>query len=560
MWAAKLRKRYLRLKTNLSRPPTDSGRGIPEIPDFELLRWIGGGAYGEVWLGRSVTGAYRAVKVVWREDFELERTFEKEFEGIRHFEPVSRRHHGVVDIYHVGRNGKEGFYYYVMELADDVVRGQDIVPEKYIPKTLSKVMKEGELGWEICQETGVDLARALNHLHVNGLAHRDIKPSNVIFVDGKAKLADIGLVACSGEMAYVGTDGYVPPEGAGTAAGDIYSLGKVLYEMSTGYDRMEFPAVPISRLDSADATQWREINEIVCQACTPVSKKRFPSAAAMAANLDTVGEVVPPPNLIPALVAIAAVATMLVAPALMWVAWGGTEILADAPEAPKPAVVQVAPAPDPPEIVQAPEVQSTEDLAKQPKPKQVWKNSVGLEFDPGEHNHISRYAIEHKLFNDYVEETLRPFRGEVINFKPGAPGVQVRNTVAVPAQDAVAFCRWMEAKDRNKGFLSSDHYYDIKHFDDYSETVDPEVTGPSNPENIAFRCVVAKRDYGEVRIDSEPSGADVLFRGKKIGVTPFRRRDFPIGRVRYEVKKKGYRVFEVAGTVKPEGHCMVPAK
>jgi len=39
------------------------------IPDYTLIKRIGSGAYGEVWLAQSVTGAYRAVKIVWREDF-----------------------------------------------------------------------------------------------------------------------------------------------------------------------------------------------------------------------------------------------------------------------------------------------------------------------------------------------------------------------------------------------------------------------------------------------------------------------------------------------------------
>src|SRR5207249_8563809 len=40
----------------------------PSIPDHELLRCIGGGSYGEVWLARNVLGDYRAVKVIYRED------------------------------------------------------------------------------------------------------------------------------------------------------------------------------------------------------------------------------------------------------------------------------------------------------------------------------------------------------------------------------------------------------------------------------------------------------------------------------------------------------------
>ena len=86
-------------------------RPLPSIPDHEVLRKIGGGAYGEVWLARGVTGAMRAVKVVWREDFEDERTFEREFEGILRFEPISRDHPGLVNVLHVGRSPDRHSFY-----------------------------------------------------------------------------------------------------------------------------------------------------------------------------------------------------------------------------------------------------------------------------------------------------------------------------------------------------------------------------------------------------------------------------------------------------------------
>ena len=82
-------------------------------------------------------------------------------------------------------------------------------------------------------------------MHRHGLVHRDIKPSNIIFVNGIPKLADIGLVArAEATLSLVGTEGYLPPEGPGTAQADIFSLGKVLYEMATGRDRQEFPELP----------------------------------------------------------------------------------------------------------------------------------------------------------------------------------------------------------------------------------------------------------------------------------------------------------------------------
>ena len=90
----------------------------PVIPDHTLLYPIGKGAYGEVWLARNVMGSARAVKVIWRHQFDSARPFEREFEGIRRYEPVSRTSGGLVHVLHVGRNDAGGYFYYVMELAD----------------------------------------------------------------------------------------------------------------------------------------------------------------------------------------------------------------------------------------------------------------------------------------------------------------------------------------------------------------------------------------------------------------------------------------------------------
>jgi len=51
-------------------PATESERSPPKIPDHEMLRRIGRGSYGEVWLARNVMGVYRAVKVIYRDRFE----------------------------------------------------------------------------------------------------------------------------------------------------------------------------------------------------------------------------------------------------------------------------------------------------------------------------------------------------------------------------------------------------------------------------------------------------------------------------------------------------------
>jgi hypothetical protein len=81
----------------------------PTIPGYDLLRCIGRGSYGEVWLVREHSaGTYRAMKIVYRHTFEHDRPFERELSGIRKFEPVSRTHPSQVRILHVGRNLEAG--------------------------------------------------------------------------------------------------------------------------------------------------------------------------------------------------------------------------------------------------------------------------------------------------------------------------------------------------------------------------------------------------------------------------------------------------------------------
>ncbi|MEI6536921.1 MAG: hypothetical protein WCN98_16365, partial [Verrucomicrobiaceae bacterium] len=146
--------------------PTSSNRKAPAIRDHETLRMIGRGAYGEVWIAGSVTGAWRAVEVVWRDDYDYDGAFEREFEAIKKYEPISRHHPGLVPILQVGRSDEEGFYYYIMELADDVESGKDIDPAKYRPQTMTAVMKKrGRLTASECIQHGGTVAEALHYAH-----------------------------------------------------------------------------------------------------------------------------------------------------------------------------------------------------------------------------------------------------------------------------------------------------------------------------------------------------------------------------------------------------------
>jgi CHASE2 domain-containing sensor protein len=260
--------------------PGEVPQETPSIPDHTVLRCIGQGSYGEVWLARNVMGTYRAIKVIHRKNFESETPFEREFAGIRHFEPISRTHEGFVDILQVGQSEPAGFFYYVMELADDPLLGQQINPETYTSKTLARESaKRGPLPPKECVQIGLRLSEALAHLHEQGLVHRDIKPSNIVYISGIPKLADIGLVAAITEArSHVGTEGFIPPEGPGTPQADLYSLGKALYEISMGRDRRLFPELPTDLEESPKQELLLQLNEIILKACAKQTRKRYLSA------------------------------------------------------------------------------------------------------------------------------------------------------------------------------------------------------------------------------------------------------------------------------------------
>lgn len=86
------------------------------LADYDLIERIGAGSYGEVWRACSTaTGAVRAVKVVYRSTFNDDRPFNREFEGIKKFEEISRSHPSQLAIFHVGRNDAAHCFYYVMD-------------------------------------------------------------------------------------------------------------------------------------------------------------------------------------------------------------------------------------------------------------------------------------------------------------------------------------------------------------------------------------------------------------------------------------------------------------
>jgi tetratricopeptide (TPR) repeat protein len=275
---------------------------------LDLVQRIGSGSYGEVWLARNPLGTLRAVKIVRRAEFDDDRPYEREFAGIRKFEPLSRSHEGFVDLLQIGRDDAQGYFYYVMELADPgkgsppSAQPSDPAAEttsspghdsaqstlSYQPRTLATEAKSrNALALDDCQRIARTLTSALAELHRHGLVHRDIKPSNIIFVGGVPKLADIGLVASASEArSFVGTEGFIPPEGPGTPQADIYSLGIVLYVISTGKSHRDFPEPPGDLASRPDRESWLEFQAIIHRACQNDPCQRYGNAEAMLAELE----------------------------------------------------------------------------------------------------------------------------------------------------------------------------------------------------------------------------------------------------------------------------------
>ena len=250
---------------------------VPGVPEHILLRQVGRRSYGDVWLARSTLGEYRAVKIVRRLAFDEAKPYEREREGVRRFEPISRQHPNLVQILQFGETGD--YFYYIMELADGIAPGE-FVPETYQPRTLkAELLAANPLAVDECLKLGRSIAQALAILHGYQLVHRDVKPSNIIRVRGEPKLADIGLVAATdATLSHLGSLGYQAPEGPGKPSADIYALGKVLYETGMGQHPNDFPEV--KNLDMS----LSGFNQLILRACSPAPTDR-PTAPEMAEEL-----------------------------------------------------------------------------------------------------------------------------------------------------------------------------------------------------------------------------------------------------------------------------------
>lgn len=249
---------------------------FPKIEDYEPIQIAGRGSFGTVYLVKNNIGNLRALKVISKNKFLNQLDFEREFEGIRKFEEISLGSKYLISILHIGGNPKDDFYYYVMEAADAVS-----TDKSYTPDTLSsRLASKNPLPKCELISTAVDLCNGLTVLHKNGLLHRDIKASNILFVNGSPKLGDPGTIQhIENASTFIGTSGYLAPEGSTSKQSDIFAMGKLLYRMMTGHSVDQFPHLPNHFYKNNQVGFFRELNNIVCKACETNIQKRFKSAA-----------------------------------------------------------------------------------------------------------------------------------------------------------------------------------------------------------------------------------------------------------------------------------------
>ncbi|MFJ9609121.1 serine/threonine-protein kinase [Kitasatospora sp. NPDC101176] len=199
-----------------------------QVGAYRLLRRLGAGGMGRVYLGRTAGGRTVAVKVVRSEladDAEFRARFRQEVAAAR----------------------RVGGAWTAPVLDADTEGEHPWVATGYVagPALATAVRDSGPLPEPAVRALGVGLAEALAHVHGLGLVHRDVKPSNVLLTLDGPRLIDFGIAraldATSGftQSGYVvGSPGFMSPEQASGRpvgpAGDVFSLGAVLAFAATG--------------------------------------------------------------------------------------------------------------------------------------------------------------------------------------------------------------------------------------------------------------------------------------------------------------------------------------
>ena len=218
-----------------SAPPAKSGDAAAktqQIGDFKILKKLGQGGMGTVYLGHQVSlDRPCAIKVLSKEMAAKPGFVERFVREARSMAKIN--HPNVVGCYHVG--DEKGLHFIAVELMD----GRSM--QDWLDDQQKLTIPDAVLVTLVCSE-------ALAHAHGLNLIHRDIKPDNILVTKaGIIKVSDLGLakavddedMSMTQSGTGLGTPHYMPPEQARNAKHvdqrcDIYALGVTLYHFLTG--------------------------------------------------------------------------------------------------------------------------------------------------------------------------------------------------------------------------------------------------------------------------------------------------------------------------------------
>jgi tetratricopeptide (TPR) repeat protein/predicted Ser/Thr protein kinase len=273
-------------------PPGEFSPGTVLGNRYEILALLGQGGMGAVYKARD-TELERlvALKIIRPElttNPEILKRFKQELILARQV-----THRNVIRIFDLGQ--ADGFKFITMEYLE----GQD----------LRGVLREkGKLPPEEAAKIILQICRALEAAHGEGVIHRDLKPQNIMLdANGRAYVMDFGIArsaylpGMTQTGALVGTPEYMSPEQAKgeklDERSDLFSLGTILYELIVGqspyfsdtplatlWKRIQEKAKPLSELDP---TIPKELSDIVAKALEIEPENRFATAHEFAQHLET---------------------------------------------------------------------------------------------------------------------------------------------------------------------------------------------------------------------------------------------------------------------------------
>ncbi|MBK9387827.1 MAG: protein kinase [Planctomycetes bacterium] len=304
-----------------------------ELGEFELVRKIGEGGMGVVYLARQKSLQREvALKLIRPDRLGLGISRER---FVREIETIARLSHpGIVPIYAAGE--ERGVPYYAMELLsgstlEEVIErvggkrerglsGSDLYAAVRAADEAADAAERVAEGWfsaswtELALRIALQVAEALQHAHERGVLHRDVKPSNVMLTrDGRALLLDFGLATREDAQKLtrsgtaVGSLPYMAPEQHRAeeldARTDVYALGLLLYELltlrspylgasaeETRRRVLDGAAEPIRKCNPA--VPW-DVQTVCAKAMDREPARRYPSMAALASDLRSLLELRP---------------------------------------------------------------------------------------------------------------------------------------------------------------------------------------------------------------------------------------------------------------------------